>query len=138
MGDQLPKMAENMMLTSPDQSLLTTKMPSQISSTPVPFHPYSHMRIQTAICETTQNNCKCQQSPESTIHSSVCHFEDPKSPNCMPGYPDFYSLLLASCKTKNSKVESERGENVGLELDLSKCSSLLRRSVLMACRVKLK
>ena len=56
----------------------------------------------------------------------------------MPGYPDFYSLLLASCKTKNSKVEAEGGENGGLELDLNMYSSLLRISVLVACRVKLR
>ena len=42
MGDQLKKMKGTMMLASPDQSLLTTKMPRQ--RTPATFHPYSHMR----------------------------------------------------------------------------------------------
>jgi hypothetical protein len=137
MGDQLEEKKETMMLTTPNQSLLTTKMARQTTSPSAPFHPYSHMRIRTTTCETSQNNSKCQKSQESMIHSLETQFEEPQPP-CMPGYKDFYSLLLASCKTSNSIVEAEIGENVGLELDLSKCSSLLRRSVMMACRVELR
>jgi hypothetical protein len=115
-------------------------MARQTPSHPAPFHPYSHMRVSshTETCETIQNNSKRHESPDSTIHTPAFQFEDPKNLSCMPGYTDFYSLLLASCKTQNSIVEAERGENAGLELDLSKCSPLLRRSVLMACREKLR
>ena len=134
MDDQLEKMKVTMMLTTPDQSLLTTKMPRQTTSPSAPYHPYSHMRIRTTTCETSQNNSQGQKSQESSLHSPEKQVEEPQPP-CMPGYKDFYSLLLASCKTSNSKVEAEK---VGLELDLSKCSSLLRRSVLMACRMKLR
>ena len=137
--DQCQKMKEHIMLASPDQSLLTSKMPRQTPNHPSPFHPYSHMKIQThtATCETSQNNSKCDEFSDSRIHLPDGQFEEPKNP-CMPGYKDFYSLLLASCKTKTPKVEAEREENAGLELDLSKCSSLLRRSIMMACRVKIR
>eukprot|EP00091_Calanus_sinicus_P008777 TRINITY_DN20999_c0_g1_i1.p1 TRINITY_DN20999_c0_g1~~TRINITY_DN20999_c0_g1_i1.p1 ORF type:complete len:112 (+),score=24.14 TRINITY_DN20999_c0_g1_i1:141-476(+) len=106
-------------------------MPKSNKNSPPLFHPYLNMRIQSeTACERNLKKCDLK------ILSPVCQLEHP-SPPCLPGYPDFYSLLLASCKTRNSAGEAERGENAGLELDLSKCSALLRRSVIIACRGKL-
>jgi hypothetical protein len=52
-----------------------------------------------------------------------------------PGYPDFNSLLLASCGKQGLKVKTE--EKGCFLLDLSTCSPLLRKAIMMASKHKL-
>jgi hypothetical protein len=52
-----------------------------------------------------------------------------------PGYPDFNSLLLASCGKQGLKVKTE--EKDCFLLDLSTCSPLLRKSIMTASKHKL-
>ena len=62
------------------------------------------------------------------------HTSNPKTPK-LPGYPDFNSLLLASCGKQSLKVKTE--EKGCFLLDLSTCSPLLRKSIMMASKLKL-
>ena len=71
------------------------------------------------------HNCRITRIP-SPLYPS------PGPTTALPGYPDFQSFLMASCRRKS--LESQSEENPSFLLDLRTCPPLLRQSIMIACR----